>query len=422
LEKILETTGQMFSTAAADKGVEYSQTVNENVPVNLIGDPERLLQILINLISNGIKFTQKGFIKVEVVFVKAESNKVWIEFLVEDSGMGIPDDKKEIVFRRFEQLHTGKESVIHGTGLGLSIVRNLVSLMGGEITLSGKYGKGSAFRVLLPFGKKETFSFPENAVSKEIDTENNFQNSVVLVVEDNKVNQLLLKNILGGLKLSIDVATNGAESVAMATEKKYDLILMDIQMPVMDGYDTTGLLRKKLNVETPIVAMTAFALPGEREKCIAAGMNDYLAKPLDLPELIRILKKYLICKENPETGYLDYGDDINFILELSGGDAAIAEKILLQIQQEIPATSAKLNTLIDKDNFAGLKELCHHMVSTFSPLGNDTDIMKGIEQLREAEKKEEPAISEKVKTFICQLETLHSQTDGMLAKISQQKK
>jgi signal transduction histidine kinase/DNA-binding NarL/FixJ family response regulator len=422
LEKILETTGQMFSSAAADKGLEYSQTVNENVPATLIGDPERLLQILINLISNGIKFTQKGFVRVDVVFVKDGSSKIWLEFLVEDSGMGIPDDKKEIVFRRFEQLHTGKESVIQGTGLGLSIVRNLAALMGGEITLSGKYGKGSAFRVLLPFGKKETLSFSEDAASKKINTENDFQHSVVLVVEDNKVNQLLIKNILGGLKLSIDVAANGEEAVAMVTKKKYGLILMDIQMPVMNGYDTTDLLRKKLNIETPIVAMTAFALPGEREKCIAAGMTDYLAKPLDLSQLLEVLKKHLTYKEKIETRHLGNGDDINFILQLSGGDAAIAEKILLQIQQELPATSIKLNALVDKGNFEGLKELCHHMVSTFSPLGNDTDVMKGIDQLREAEKKEEPAISEKVKDFICQLESLHSQTDRMLVKLNQQKK
>jgi signal transduction histidine kinase/CheY-like chemotaxis protein len=396
LGKILETTNQMFNGTATNKGLQYSQTINENVPVNLTGDPERLLQILINLISNGIKFTQQGYIKIEVAVNRVEERKVWVEFLVEDSGMGIPDDKKEIVFRRFEQLHTGKESVIQGTGLGLSIVRNLVSLMGGDITLSGKYGKGSAFRILLPFAKKENFSLSEGAVNKKTDTENDFQNSVVLVVEDNKVNQLLIKNILGGLKLIIDVAANGEEAVAMVTEKKYDLILMDIQMPVLDGYDTTELLRKKLNSKTPIVAMTAFALPGEREKCLEAGMDDYLAKPIELPQLMAVLKKYLSYKENPGAASLNFEGDTNFILQLSGGDAEIAQKIVLQIQQEIPATTAKLNAICEKGDYTGLKVLCHHMTSTFSPIGNNTDIMKGIEQLRTGQ-----AAMKRLRLFCC---------------------
>jgi signal transduction histidine kinase/DNA-binding response OmpR family regulator len=419
LSRILQTTGQMFGNAASEKGLTYTQAIQVDVPLTLMGDPDRLLQILINLISNGIKFTQNGFVKLVVAVAQQDTAKIWVDFLVEDSGMGIPGDKKEDVFKRFEQLHTSKDSVIQGTGLGLSIVKNLAMLMGGEVTLKSEFGKGTCFKVLLPFTKSKPVERLEEQMGANINAEIYFPDTVVLVAEDNKVNQLLIKSVLNSYRITADIVENGEDVIEAISKKEYNLILMDIQMPIMDGYDTAELLRKKMNLKTPIIAMTAFALPGEREKCLQAGMNDYLAKPIDMLQLQFVLKKYLGEKENQAAVAIGNKDHINFILQLSGGDAAIAQRILKQIQNEIPVTSVKLSGMCEKENYSTLKPLLHHMVSTFSPLGNDTAIIRGIEKAKEELENENLDYKTTVRTLLDEIKILEQRAVGMMDDLTQ---
>ncbi len=418
LQKIIKTLEQIFSNAALEKGLTYSQSLQQDVPQKLMGDPDRLLQVLINLISNGIKFTQKGFVKLFVSLVKIEGDTFWIEFQVVDTGVGIPEDKKEDVFKRFEQLHTGKESVIQGTGLGLSIVKNLTSLMGGEINVKSEYGKGTIFKVLFPYKQSK----PTAAITEAINTNNTSKNiypaAMVLVAEDNKVNQLLISSVLRSYKINADVVENGEDVIKMVSQKEYDLILMDIQMPVMDGYDTTELLRKKMIIATPIVAMTAFALPGERERCLEAGMNDYLAKPIEMQQLQTVLAKYLSSKKNLTSGSNNNKEGVNFILQLSGGDELIAQKIVKQIQNEIPTTAAKLSEMITLNNYGGLKSLLHHMVSSFSPLGNETKVMKAIEGAKLLIDTSTPNHEKNVQVLLTVVNELEETTVSMMQELN----
>jgi len=383
LNKILQTVEYMFVNAATEKRLQYFQYIDSNIPLRLKGDPERLSQILINLINNGIKFTTEGYVKTIVTLQKEENNTVWIEFKLEDSGIGIPADKLDTIFQRFQQLRTNKENLTQGTGLGLSIVKNLATLMGGYISVSSEYGKGSVFKVILPF---EKVIFP-GAVNDEMMTLPVYTNKYegnVLIVEDNKVNQLLLKNILSGFGIATEIVFNGQEALDIITQDKFDLVLLDIQMPVMDGYATIEALRKQKTITTPVVAMTAYATMGEREKCLLAGMNDYITKPVDFAQLIKILdffldtqKKSLRQKTFSETVPND------FLLQLAGGDKIIAQSILQEIKTEIPKTIQRLSNISKSKDFSQLRSICHHMVSTFSPMGNETIVMRKINQIGE---------------------------------------
>jgi signal transduction histidine kinase/DNA-binding response OmpR family regulator len=419
LYRILQTTEQMFGNAANEKGLTYSQSMQPDVPLKVMGDPDRLLQILINLISNGIKFTNKGFVKIIVAVAQRDDTKIWIEFLVEDTGMGIPGDKKEEVFKRFEQLHTGKDAVIQGTGLGLSIVKNLAMLMGGEVTLKSEFGKGTSFKVLLPFTESKSVEHLDEQMASNLETDSYFPDAVVLVAEDNKVNQLLIRSVLNSYKITAEIVENGEDVIKAVSKRRYHLILMDIQMPIMDGYDTTELLRKQMNLTTPIIAMTAFALPGEREKCLQAGMNDYLAKPIDMLQLQHVLKKHLGEKENMYATTIDSKNHINFILQLSGGDVVIAQRILKQIQNEMPVTSAKLAAMYEKEEYDTLKPLLHHMVSTFSPLGNETTVIKEIEMAKEELEQDNPDYKTTVSRLLAQIKILEEESIDMMDNLNQ---
>jgi signal transduction histidine kinase/DNA-binding response OmpR family regulator len=388
LKKILQNTAYMFLDAAAEKKLVYSQQISDNVPSQLKGDAERLSQILINLISNGIKFTQAGYVNTVVSLKKEEEEKTWIEFRVEDSGTGIPLRKQELIFKRFEQLDTGNDNVVQGTGLGLSIVKNLVELMGGTISVSGDQGKGSVFTVLLPFEKIDKSLPQRDKVITEISPSSYYTGTSVLVVEDNKVNQLLLKHTLASLDITVDIVSNGQEALDAVARKNFDLVLMDIQMPVMNGYDTAGIMRNKLYLQTPVVAMTAYAMPGEKEKCLETGMNDYIAKPVDFSELVKVLDNFLQPKRNqPVKERTANKLQEDFLLQLAGGDKNMARIILQEIRDEIPHAAKKLKILRASNDINELNTICHHMVSTFAPMGNETQVMKKIQQLRNAENK-----------------------------------
>ncbi len=380
LEKILQTVEQLFINVAAEKQLEFSSHINDDVPLHLKGDPERLSQILINLINNGIKFTEAGYVRTMVRVSKEEKEKVWLEFKVEDSGIGIPADKQNTIFQRFEQLNTNSQNITAGTGLGLSIVKSLTELMGGTIFVSGEESKGSVFTVALPFEKCNSAIVSKK---KTVFKPTYFHSGVsVMVVEDNKVNQLLLKHTLAELNISTTIVSNGQEALDTVHQNAFDLILLDIQMPVMDGYATIEALRNKLNIKTPVVAMTAYAMPGEKEKCLAAGMDDYLSKPVDFQQLINVLERFLKVDKTtemepallPERGN-------NFLLSISGGDRSIAFKIMKEIYQEIPHAVSWLNAVRREKDFKEVGTICHHMFSTFAPMGSEITVMKKIKQL-----------------------------------------
>lgn len=287
MEVQVQQLHHLFKHKSKESGLSFTITKDEDVPEQLVGDPIRLQQILTNLIGNSIKFTKAGHVRLHIDLSKREAARVWLRFVVSDSGIGIPADRLERIFESFEQVEdefsTGKE----GTGLGLSITRQLVEQQGGKIEVKSSLGSGSTFTVVMPFGLHDKESAALQPKPEQVALKKGLR---ILLVEDTYFNQLLAIELLKKhlSDVHIDLAENGAIALERVRQSTYDLILMDVKMPVMDGYEATRRIRAmegKLR-QVPILALTANAIPEELEHCKKAGMDDAITKPIDSAELI----------------------------------------------------------------------------------------------------------------------------------------
>lgn len=299
LDVMLEEMESMFRPMAAKKGLELAVLQCEELPQTIQTDPTRLRQCLINLINNAIKFTDQGHVYVNVSR-RQKHNKTYIQFDVEDTGIGISADKQQSVFEAFVQAEGSTARKYGGTGLGLAITRKLAGLLGGDLTVFSQPGVGSIFTLTIEaFGKAsaapewnkyeraEKLHTQADAPSAPLATKTS-----VLLVEDNPVNQQLMKVILCRMGHDVTLAENGQQAVDAAQATAFDIILMDIQMPVMNGLEATRILRQK-GIKTPVIAVTANALKGDRDLCIQAGCDDYLSKPVDKDRLAEMIARYL---------------------------------------------------------------------------------------------------------------------------------
>ena len=268
----------LFETKFEESNLELVKKYDSRIPKILLGDSVRLHQILINLLSNAIKFTAKGKISIVVNLLDEDEEKVALEIEVADTGIGIPQNKIATIFENFEQATNVTSSLYGGTGLGLAIVKQLVEKQGGTISVKSKVGEGSNFNFTLSFQKSIAEVALEN---EEVQYESEIKTLKVLIVEDVKLNQLLLRTILEDFKFSWDIADNGKIAIEKLETNSYDIILMDLQMPVMNGFEATEYIRKKMNLQIPIIALSADVTTVDVEKCKAVGMNDYISKPLD---------------------------------------------------------------------------------------------------------------------------------------------
>ena len=292
LHELLNSVFTLFYQQAKEKNIELKLQISKSVPLSIIGDPTRLTQILVNLIGNAIKFTDEGNIDIIVDVIQVSEENTTIQFIVKDTGIGISEEKIFEIFERFTQAKADTSRIYGGTGLGLSIVKKLVELQSGKISVSSKKDLGSEFKFIIPYkiakvGKTELEREKENESSFVFNSD-----IKILVVEDNIMNQKLAGYILNDWGVGFDVCSNGKIAIEKIKDNNaYDLILMDIQMPEMNGYDTTKYIREQLKLKTPIIAMTADALPGERDKCIKLGMTDYISKPIKENDLRTIVIK-----------------------------------------------------------------------------------------------------------------------------------
>jgi len=295
IRKTLDRIKNSMKFELQKRNLTYNSYIDKDVPNFLIGDEYRLNQILINLIGNAIKFTPKGSIKLEVnKFFETES-VINIEFKVIDTGIGISEKKQKIIFDSFEQASDGITREYGGTGLGLSITKELIELQGGEIKVKSKRNAGSTFTFVIPY-KKKKFTKPF------VNYKQNYapENIKILVVDDNDMNLLFTKSLLTKRNFIVETSNNGNDAVKKIENNNFNLILMDIYMPEIDGYETTKKIRslnddKKKNI--PIIALTAAATINEIEKCFKFDMNDYLIKPFEIEDLISKILKYLKIKE-----------------------------------------------------------------------------------------------------------------------------
>jgi signal transduction histidine kinase/CheY-like chemotaxis protein len=286
-------TGKLAARARA-KGVALAVEVAADVPTRLLGDPDRTRQLVASLADNAVKFTDRGHVRVAARCVAREGSRVTLEIAFHDTGVGIPEGAHATIFEDFEQVDASSTRRFGGAGLGLAIARELVALMGGTIELESEVGFGSTFRLVLPFEVDEA---GDRVVPRTVPRSGLVPAAIdgpqVLLVEDNVVNQKIATRMLEKLGCRVDVASNGRDAVEMTDVVAYDLVLMDVEMPELDGYDATAQIRARearTGAHVPVVAMTARAMSGDRERCLAAGMDDYVSKPVELAELARVVE------------------------------------------------------------------------------------------------------------------------------------
>jgi CheY-like chemotaxis protein len=296
LKVCIEESLNLVRPIASQKSLNMTYILAEGTPQTIIGDPTKLKQALTNLLSNAVKFTDRGAISVSISSKKIDDKRYEICFSVKDTGIGIPEDKMSRLFQSFSQIDSSTTRRYGGTGLGLAITKKLVEMMDGKIWVDSQLGKGTTFYFSIIADATDIMSDRGKVMpwqeAKNIGDRNRI--SRILLAEDNPINQIVMLKMLDKLGYHADVVTNGVEVLHSLEHHPYDLILMDIQMPEMDGYETARAIRKRLSfAEQPkIIAITAYALKGDREKCIASGMDNYISKPVKLEELRTILECY----------------------------------------------------------------------------------------------------------------------------------
>ena len=293
LDELFDNTATMMRARLGPKALDLKYHIDDKVPVNLIGDPLRLGQVLINLIANAIKFTSKGEVVTSVTLTASDDGRVGLRFEVKDTGIGISPEIRARLFRPFTQADASTTRKFGGTGLGLAISQRLVEMMGGTIGVFSNPGQGSRFWFTAEFDLSDA---PLPVRNKRAEVPEGLH---VLVVDDNEINRHIAAEMLAAEGVRVDLADSGATAVSMVRATEYDAVFMDLQMPEMDGYEATAHIRAEEKfADLPIIAMTAHAMTSERDKCLASGMNDHIAKPIDPDLLAAVLAQWGVPKGN----------------------------------------------------------------------------------------------------------------------------
>jgi len=377
LPELFKDLKRMFSAIVSEKKLTYHWDIDPQVPQIIKGDPERLKQVLVNLINNAIKFTSYGGVHIHVGVLPSEEEEVHqLVFSVKDTGEGIPKEKIDLIFERFEQLEQMTTRQHGGTGLGLSIVKSLVESMGGSVSVNSEIGLGSKFTFTAFFEKavEAPVAASKNAGKPVAD----FSGYTALVVEDNAANRMLLKHLLRKYNLNIELAENGLEALERIQEKHYDLILMDIQMPHMNGYKAISTIREELHINTPAIAMTAYVMENEIKRCFAAGFNDYISKPMEESDIIDKILKWMPERTEGQlhTAAAGATDDLDFFRQLVGGDEAIMQDLLAEIRNQWSLDKDALRTAAAAKDTSEVARILHRVKSTFSALGPNHPILQ----------------------------------------------
>ncbi|WP_187631977.1 PAS domain S-box protein [Hymenobacter lutimineralis] len=298
---LLKQVEKSLHFRAEEKGLSFGVVADDQLPPVLLGDPYRITQVLLNLAGNAIKFTEKGAVAIRCELLDATDTDVLLRFVVADTGIGIDADYLVDIFNEFSQEDSSVTRKFGGTGLGLSISRRLVNLMGGEIEIDSQKHQGTRSQFTLRLAIGTAADLPQKTLITSA-TRERLRGQRVLLVEDNHFNRQIAKGFLQNSGLVVVEAENGAAAVELARDHAFDAILMDVQMPIMNGLEATAYLRHQLGLVTPIIALTANAIKGEREKCLKAGMNDYLAKPFQEEELLKLLCLWTLGESTLEPG------------------------------------------------------------------------------------------------------------------------
>ncbi len=287
--ELLDEVSSIFETNVNQKGVAFKTSIDQNVSEVFFGDASAIRQVLINLVGNAIKFTEKGSVTIHCIGVKKSRGEQALKIVIADTGIGMDQDYLERIFEKFQQEDPSISRIYGGTGLGMFITKKLVDIMHGSIQVHSIKDKGTEVKLLLPLQIGSLSELKQEEISIEKDA---LDNAKILLVEDDEINRLVVANALALYNVDITEAQNGIEAIGILKKESFDMIFMDLQMPVMGGIEASKIIRKTLKVNTPIIALSANAFKSQLDKCLAMGMNDYMTKPFEEQELVRLILKY----------------------------------------------------------------------------------------------------------------------------------
>ena len=382
IKEFIKNLSLYTRTNSNSKNIEIITEYDENIPEYIIGDSVRLRQVLMNLINNSIKFTEDGYIKISVQLIEKTDNDVKIEFKVADTGIGIPKEKQTKVFEEFTQADESTTRKYGGTGLGLAICNNIIKLMDSDLKLESEVGKGTSFYFTINF---EIDNDHVEADEEELHLDTIFTKSAqILVAEDNPTNQKFISKFLDKFGLKCEIASNGQEAFDLFKSKRFDLILLDCQMPVMDGYEAAVSIRdyeKEQNLKPiPIIALTANAFSSNKEKCLSLGMDDVITKPVKMDDLIAKLSKYLNVGPQPESQndlQTDYQNDnykeeiINILVSEFGLEKEDIEDLLNTFLNDFSQQKKQIKSYWEEQNYAQVNEIAHSVAGASANLRID---------------------------------------------------
>ncbi|MCE3278518.1 MAG: histidine kinase [Bacteroidetes bacterium] len=406
----------LFETKIQEKNLELIKEYDSSIPDVLVGDPVRLHQIILNLVGNAVKFTSEGKITVSVKKIEEEAEFVSIEFAITDTGIGISENKLGNIFDDFQQATSGTSRLYGGTGLGLAIVKQLVEPQGGSIKVISKVGEGSTFAFVLKFLKTKAKAEMETDLVIQLQSE--IKNVKILVVEDIALNQLLMKTLLEDFGFEMEIASNGRIAIEKLGQNHYDIILMDLQMPEMNGFEATEHIRQIIKSDIPIIALTADVTTVDVEKCKAVGMNDYISKPIDDKLLYSKIIKYLKKqdhqndkKDSLENEKTDFPQEkctnLNYLMQRTKSNPTLMmEMITLYLEQTPPLIASMKTGLKDKD-WKALHASVHKMIPSFSIMGITSEYEHMAKKVQEYASTQEQ--TNQIPSLVLQLEKVCTQ-------------
>jgi PAS domain S-box-containing protein len=376
LNTSLKAMMNLFALKIQEKNLEFTTSFDANLPEVLVGDPLRLHQIMINLISNAVKFTNKGSISVSVTMLSEDVDHVVVAFCVEDTGIGIPASKLDSIFENFQQASSGTSRLYGGTGLGLAIVKHLVESQAGHLNVQSELGVGSVFKFVLNFQKTSAIV---EAIVPQLEPNADPKNIRVLVVEDIFLNQLLMRTLLEDCGFECEIAGNGREAIDKLEMRTFDIVLMDLQMPVMNGFQSTEYIRNTLHLSLPIIALTADVTTVDVTKCKEAGMNDYLSKPIDdrmlCHKIIQLVeearkhestKKHIPFQLQPEPTRTI---NLNALKQRVKSNPILLSEIIQAYLIQTPLLLTELNDSFAHKDWVQLASAAHKLIPSFSIMG-----------------------------------------------------
>jgi CheY-like chemotaxis protein len=400
----IATTAQSFIYKAEEQ--ELGLIFQNSIPADLVvkGDPYRLSQVLNNILSNALKFTERGHININTAIVERKDDSVIVEITISDTGIGISESRIQTIFEPFEQADAAISRKYGGTGLGLTISKNMIEMQEGELRVQSTEGKGSIFTIRIPY-HLSIEAMQENESEQEIDYKS-MGVKRVLVAEDVELNQYLARHILESWGFEVVIAVNGREALELLMKDSFDCILMDVQMPEMDGMEATQRIRQlpdPVKSAIPIIALTANALKGDSEKYLATGMDDYLAKPFNEETLFRVIYRNLVRYSTPVTAGADRTPviagtdrsaaaepdteislspinhtgmsansklyDLSMVQSVSGGDEGFIKKMVALFIETVPQNVQELSNAVKAEDWDQVAKLAHKLKSTVDSMG-----------------------------------------------------